>query len=125
MTIMESCDHHDDGGCVPDNRSRRRMLSQLRAATELGQAVEQVTKAGVRIDLLDVTSLEPLSEPTITVGLRPFLALWQAMQAWRWIRPMGDDWEPPMVPPAGIRVPPDVQTPPEDAAPPGEGPEPR
>jgi hypothetical protein len=107
MTIMESCDHHDEGGCVPDNRSRRRMLSQFRAAADLGVAVEELTRGGVRIDLYDIASLEPLREPSITVGLPQFLVLWQALQAWRRMAPRGDDWEPPMVPPAGIRVPPD------------------
>jgi hypothetical protein len=130
VTIMQSCDHHvhcdhhDVGGCVPDNRSRRRILEQFKAAHDLGMAVQSLTHFGMRIDLFDVGK-QPLERPTITVDLGQFLHLWMALRVWRDQQPKGDDLAPPVDPPAEIRVPEYDEASPEDAAPPGEGLAPR
>jgi hypothetical protein len=104
MTIMQSCDHHDVGGCVPDNRSRARILEQFKVAHELGMAVQNLTRFGVTINLFDVGQ-QPLGRPTITVDLDQFLMLWAALRAWRDQQPKGDDLAPAVVPPADIHIP--------------------
>jgi hypothetical protein len=122
MTIMQSCDHHDVGGCVPDNRSRRRMLAQLQAATELGEAIGRLV---VDADQPMICSFDLRDgAPTVTLGLRAFMEMWDYYKQWREAAPRGDDWAPPIDPPSEIRVP-DIDTPTEDAALPSEGQAPR
>jgi hypothetical protein len=116
---MMSCDHHDVGGCVPDNRSRRRMLAQLQAATELGNAIERLVAAEEQPVIC--TFVPGAGDARVELGLRGFLELWDYYQQWRAAAPRGDDWAPPVDPPSEIRVPEYDDTPREGAAPPGEG----
>lgn len=94
MASPMPCDHHDAGGCVPEARSRARILAQLEAATALGDALAGVARAGVvRFEsegravhlVLDATELIP--------------AL-QAWLAWIGVAPSGDDWHPAEAPAA-------------------------
>lgn len=104
---MQSCDHHDEALCVPDNRSRKRMLEQFAVAAALGMAVQDLTRFGVTINLFDVTG-QPAHRPTVTVDLDMFTNLWLALRAWRDQQPKGDDLTPPLTPRgAEIRVPPE------------------
>ena len=104
MTVMMSCDHHDVGGCVPDNRSRERMLEQLRAATALSDALAHLFH-DARVG--DSTGLagRPPGRPVVVVDLGTTVPLMQAWLAWLQLAPTGDDWAPPVRPPAEIRVP--------------------
>lgn len=105
MTTIGSCDHHDASGLVPSNRSRARMLEQLRAASELGARMRDAV-SGVTVQLYGATERPDLA-PTITLDLERFMRVWTAYQAWRLLEPSGDDWAPAFERGAEIRVPTD------------------
>lgn len=101
-----SCDHHGLEGTVPSNRSRARMLEQLRKAELFADAFLELTRGSAL--KLDFTSGDtPQIRPTITLDLEQYLWAWQAFMTWHIDRPDGDDWEPAVDPPSTTRVPPD------------------
>lgn len=107
MTMIMSCDHHDASGSLPDNRSRRRMLEQLLAAVEVGEAVLELARMGMDIRL-STRAGELQVRPTIEVDLDRFMTLWTQLMLWEnAFRPRGDDLVPAVSPPAEIRIPAD------------------
>jgi hypothetical protein len=104
MTIMQSCDHHDAGRCVPDNRSRERILEQFALAIDFGDAfLEMVRGSDLHIQVLAAGA--PTLQPTITISMAKFLTAWVHYVRWQANQPRGDDLAPPVRPPAEIRVP--------------------
>ena len=103
MTVMQSCDHHDEHGLVPDARSRARMLQQLRAATALSEALSDlfggVAYATALRDGRDV--------PIAHVDVEASMPLMLAWLDWLRVSPSGDDWAPAHEPPAEVRVAPE------------------
>lgn len=107
MVVIMSCDHHDESGSLPDNRSRVRMLEQLRAAQVLSDTVVRgMGEARLREGV-----------PTeVALSLATWNELVRVWLAWNEVAPRGDDWAAAFVPPSEIRVPPDVEDAPvEDA----------
>lgn len=98
-----SCDHHDEGGCVPDNRSRARMLEQLQAATELSDALARLFQDSRVGDEMARGSRS--RDPFVRVPLSSATTVMQAWLAWLQVQPMGDDWAPPVDPPSTTRIP--------------------
>lgn len=107
MTIMMSCDHHDEGGCVPDNRSRARILRQFAAAQRLADAFLTMTRTSALQVHLATADGTILPSPTVEVDLAALLLAWDAYAVWLHNEPRGDDLASAVVPPADIRVPPD------------------
>lgn len=99
MTVMMSCDHHDVGGCVPDSRSRKRMLMQLGRGLAMSDALGELYHSNeVRYDLRD-------GRPVVIMPLKEMIPLFIAWLDWLQIQPHGDDWAPAVDPPAEIHVP--------------------
>jgi hypothetical protein len=107
MTIMQSCDHHGPDLSIPDNRSRKRMLEQLRAATEMSDRLAELFHHGRVSDRSARLEGWPANVPLVAVELQRTVPLMQAWLAWLAVSPSGDDWAPPYEPPSEIRVPPE------------------
>lgn len=90
---------------MPNNRSRRRILEQFKAADDLGMAAQGLVTRGIHINLLHQG--QPLERPTVTIDLDDFRAMWLALRVWRNHQPKGDDLAPPTKG-SDIRVPPDT-----------------
>jgi hypothetical protein len=115
MVVLMSCDHHDEAGCVPSNRSRARMLEQLQLATRFAEAFRALVLASeLKLVVLAPTML--LERPGVTLDAGLLLESWRAFLLWHQLQPRGDDWSPATAG-SDIRVPPED---PEAVAPAGE-----
>jgi hypothetical protein len=107
VTAIQSCDHHDHTGLIPDTRSRARMLDQLTAAQRLADAFIAVLSDEAYPIRFGVG---PTGRPMMTFDVWTALPLMQALNAWCEVAPRGDDWAPPVEPPSEIRIPPEGDT---------------
>lgn len=107
MVVLQSCDHHDVGGCVPNTRSRARILQQFGYAIALGDAFMEMLQGSLAEVAVEDADGRPLPDPTITIQLKRFLACWEQYMLWLQHQPRGDDLAPAVDPPSEIRVPPE------------------
>lgn len=99
MTIQMSCDHHGPNQGIPDNRSRKRMLEQLRAATAMSDALAGLFNHGLlRYEQRDRRVVAIIDAHTA-------IPLFETWLAWLQVAPAGDDWAEPIDPPAEITIP--------------------
>jgi hypothetical protein len=78
------------------------MLVQLRAATELSDALAELFQHGILRHDIQGSLVVSLVDTQAT------LPLLQAWLAWLQVAPSGDDWAPAVDPPSEIRLPPEA-----------------